>query len=52
MTSIIWLDEGYGSALYNIDISNYTYAFNISSCGFNDRHIIGKGNILEGRVGK
>jgi len=54
MSSIIWLDEPEGSPLHNVMVERMMdgriirpiHAF----CP--DRHIIAKGNILEGRLGR
>lgn len=53
MSSIIWLDEPETSVLYNVGMEkmpDWLIRPSLTQCP--SRHIIARGNILEGRVGK
>jgi len=54
MASLIWLDEGEWSFLFNhyIDDDHKSIITRKRTTGSADRYIIAKGNVLEGREGK
>jgi len=52
MASLIWLDVEEDDILFNARIDFKSIITNRTSVGYRDRHIIAKGNVLEGREGK
>lgn len=55
MASLIWLDEQEDSLFYNRLAPLWLIRSggnSIATVVFNNRHILAKGNILEGRIGK